>query len=275
MLNFSIDDILWLAPLEDEPVGHYVEFRDGTRCFVFLAGDAVKLSSPTFGEFVLPVTQIRALLSAAGHRRNLEQQEREKERGGLVGGIGAVGGAGTGSGDGATPLKPFVAVTGKQRIVGQVQNARLHVLTSAEPIAVVPGDIRRMTRMSDGVTGGRNLPGRGAPFRIQLWSGGLISGHLAENFVDLGVRGESWRVPVADVVELVTPVPQLSEAKRKDIARLLRQLGAEDWQQREAASEELSGFGYLARSLFEQELRTSSDAEVRRRLEQILARLDG
>ena len=275
VLDFTIEDILWLAPQEDEPIGHYVEFRDGTRCFVFLAGDAVKLNSSAFGEFSLPVTQIRALLSAAGHRRNLEQMEREEERGGLVGVGGSGGTSAVGAADGATPLKPYVSVAGKQRIVGEVQNAQLHVLTRAEPIAVVPSDIRRMTRLSDGVSGGPSLPGRGAQFRIQLWSGGLVSGHLAESFLDLGVRGESWRLPVADIVDLVTPLPQLSDAKRKDIARLLRQLGADDWQQREAASEELFGFGYLARSLFEQELRTSQDAEVRRRLEQILARLDG
>ena len=46
------------------------------------------------------------------------------------------------------------------------------------------------------------------------------------------------------------------------------------WQQREAATDELSGFGYLAKSIFEDELRSSRDAEVRRRLERILAGLD-
>ena len=275
VLNFSIDDILWLAPQEDEPVGHYVEFRDGTRCFVFLAGDAVKLNSLTFGDFSLPVTQIRALLSAAGHRRNLEQVKRAKERGGSSEMVGVGGVPVSGGSESATPLKPYVSVAGKQRIVGNIQNAQLHVLTSAAPIAVAPVDVRRMTRLSDAVSADHALPGRGAQFRIQLWSGGLLRGHLAENFVDIGVRGESWRVPVADLVGLVTPVPQLSDAKRKDIARLLRQLGADDWQKREAASEQLLGFGYLARSLFEQELQTSQDAEVRRRLEQILARLDG
>jgi hypothetical protein len=275
VLNFSIEDILWLAPQEDEPVGHYVEFRDGTRCFVFLAGDEVMLNSPVFGAFSLPVTQIRALLSSAGHRRNLEQMKGEKERSGLTAGVAVGGGASPRLTDATVSLKPYVSVTGKQRIVSEVQNAQLHVLTRAEPIAVAPGDIRRMTRLSDGVSGDRVAPGRGAQFRIQLWSGGLVSGHLAENFLDLGVRGQGWRVPVADIVELVTPVPQLSDAQRKNIARLLRQLGAADWQQRESASEELFSFGYLARSIFEQELRSSQDAEVRRRLEQILARLDG
>jgi len=255
-LRFKLDEILWLSPQEDEPVGHYIEFRNGTRCFAFLAGDEVSLKSAIFGEFSIPISQIRALLSRGGRERSLAEAERHK--------------AGD-SPDEITPLQPYLRLVGKQRLVGEVLDSHLHLLTHAEPIAVAPREIRRMTRLDAEAA---LAPGRGPQFRVELWGGGVVSGHLGETFVSVDVRGAAWQVPVADIVELVTPVPKLSDGARKDIARLLRQLGADDWQQREAATEELSGFGYLAKSIFEDELRASRDAEVSRRLERILAGLD-
>ncbi len=255
-LRFKLDEILWLSPQEDEPVGHYIEFRNGTRCFAFLAGDEVALKSSIFGDFSIPVSQIRALLSRGGRERSLAESERHE--------------AGDAESEN-TPMQPYLRLVGKQRIVGEVLDSNLHLLTHAEPIAVAPREIRQMTRLDAEAA---LAPGRGPQFRVQLWGGGVVSGHLAETFVTVDVRGDAWQVPVADIVELVTPVPKLSDGARKDIARLLRQLGADDWQQREAATDELSGFGYLAKSIFEDELRASSDAEVRRRLERILAGLD-
>lgn len=255
-LRFKLDEILWLSPQEDEPVGHYIEFRNGTRCFAFLAGDEVALKSSIFGDFSIPVSQIRALLSRGGRARSLADSERHQ-----AGDIE----------DQATPLQPYLRLLGKQRLVGDVLDSNLHLLTHAEPIAVAPREIRQMTRLDAEAA---LAPGRGPQFRVQLWGGGVVSGHLAETFVTVDVRGDAWQVPVTDIVELVTPVPELGDDARKDIARLLRQLGADDWQQREAASEELSGFGYLAKSIFEDELRSNRDAEVRRRLERILAGLD-
>ena len=48
------------------------------------------------------------------------------------------------------------------------------------------------------------------------------------------------------------------------------ELGSEDWERREQASEELAEFGYLAQSMMTEALNVTPDPEVRRRIEKIL-----
>ena len=101
-----------------------------------------------------------------------------------------------------------------------------------------------------------------------------MAGFLGENFIDIKVRGSEWQVPLQDVRELITPVPQLTDAARQEIAQLMRQLASVDWQTREKATEALTGFGYLARTILQEELRVNPDPEAQRRIERILANME-
>ena len=248
-LEFTLGDLTWLAPIEDEPVGHYAELKDGTRCFVFLTGDLVSVTSKTFGTFEIEVPQIRAIVTAEGLRRSSETGETRAEIGNQT----------------------QVLAAGGQRLVGPVSNPTLSMLTNAETIQIRPEEIRELSNLT-AAEGDR--PGIDGPrFRIELWGGGIMIGHLAENFLRLQVNGQSWQMPLSDVRFLKTAVPALPAASREEIGRLIRQLGAEDWQTREKATEELGSYGFLARALLEEENRTSRDPEVRRRLERVLAEL--
>lgn len=250
-LEFTLDDIVWLAPQEEEAVGHYVEFKNGARNFVYLVGDRMMVDSTVFGQRELKMHEIRAVVTRTSVMRSREENSVGMEEGPVI-------------------LEPYLKVGGDQRIIGKVTNPRLRVLTHAETVEVTPGEIRRMKNVSDEI----GHEGNGEPrFQLELWGGGVISGYLAENFLSLRVRGRDWRVPLRDVRELVTPVPRLSETARQDLSNLIRKLGSVDWQVREKATEDLIAFGYLAKSILEKEHQTNTDPEVRRRIEQVLARL--
>ncbi len=251
-LDFGIDDIHWLAPLEGEPVGHYVEFKSGARNYVFLLGDQVAMESAVFGHQDLEMHQIRAVVTRAAMKKDQAEQ-----------GV---------AGQGLAIQEPYLKVGDDQRIIGRVTNPQLRVLTHAETVAVSAGEIRQMKNVSDEL----ESEGGGDPvFRIELWGGGVISGYLAERFLSVRVRGEDWRVPLRDVREFVTPVPRLSETARQDLSSQIRKLGSLEWSVREKATEDLIEFGYLARAILEQEHQTNTDPEVRRRIELILARIGG
>ncbi len=250
-LEFTLNDVVWLAPQEEEAVGHYVEFKNGARNFVYLVGDQMAMDSTVFGHQELKMHEIRAVVTRTSVKRSEAESSVGMEEGPVI-------------------LEPYLKVGGDQRIIGKVTNPRLRVLTHAETVEVVPGEIRLMKNVSEDL----GSDGGGDPvFQIELWGGGVISGYLAENFLSVRVRGQDWQVPLRDVREFVTPVPRLSETARQDLSRLIRKLGSVEWQVREKATEDLIGFGYLAKSILEQERQTNTDPEVRRRIEQVLAKL--
>lgn len=252
-LAFNLDDLLWLAPMEDEPVGHYAEFKNGTRCFLFLSGNPLQVSSDAFGECRIESAKIRSVVTRAAIDRAKQSE----------------GGAIAISREIAAPaLQPYIRAAGDQQIVGEISSSGFHVLTNSETVPLAPQEIRRLFNQ----TAAEGLPvdASGPYFRIELWGGGVLAGHLAENDLEMEVRGSTWRLPLADVRELVTPVPRLNESAQQDLARMIRELGSDDWQTREKATEELESFGYLAQSILREELRTNPDPEVQRRLERIL-----
>ncbi len=260
-LAFALDEIVWLAPMEDEPVGHYVEFKNGTRCYLFLAGAPLRLQSGIFGNCELDAAQVRTVVTRTAMDRAREAEEQKKDPG-----LFSLGPNGQESQP--PTLHPYVLAAGGQRIVGDLGESSLHVLTHSETVPVAPQEIRRLLNVT--AAEGQQADAAGPMFRIELWGGGVLSGYLAESDVEMQVRGQSWRLPLTDLREMVTPVPRLTEGAQQDIARLLRELGSDDWQTREKATEELQSFGYLAQSILREELRTNPDPEVQRRIERIL-----
>ena len=261
-LDFSLDDLVWLAPVEDEPVGHYAEFRNGTRCFLFLAGDPLEGFSDVFGQCTLDSAQVSAIIT----RTAMERSQKEG-RGGVLP-ENSVNDLSVSEGAPPPSLEPFLVAAGNQQIVGEIQSAGFQVLTHSETVPVSPQEVRRLFNQT--AAEGREPGASGPLFRIELWGGGTLSGYLVEKDLPMQVRGKTWRIPTSDVRDLITPVPRLNEAAQQDIARLIRELGAEDWKTREKASEELASYGHLAQAILREELRTSSDPEVQRRLERIL-----
>ncbi|MCF6314103.1 MAG: hypothetical protein L3J39_16770 [Verrucomicrobiales bacterium] len=250
-LHFALKDILWMAPQEDELVGHFVEFKNGARNFVYLLGDELKVDAGFFGKQAVKLHELRAVVT----RASVERKPAEDASGGDAE---------------VVILQPYLKAGGNQLIIGKATDEQLKVMTSTEVVQLRPEEIRVMKNISDELDLDREAD---CVFRFELWGGGVVTGYLSESFLSMKVRGEDWRVPLRDVQELVTPVPQLGETVRKDLARLIRQMGSVEWQVRERATEDLLEFGYMAKSILQQEYQSNGDPEIRRRVGQVLARL--
>jgi hypothetical protein len=251
-MRFSLEEVLWIIPPEDEPVGEFIEFKDGSRLFGFLMGESIKMQSQLFGSYQLKPNEIRAVITKA-----MLAKKKEEERGVFAEEIGL--------------QQPHLNLAGGQRLVGQIAAPELNLVTHAELIKTQPEEIRLMRNMSEEWdTDFEDTP----PFQVEMWGGSVVMGHVREPVLPVTVRGREWRVPLQDIVSVVYPQPRISDSARTSMARLIRELGDDDWSTRENATQELREYGYLAKSLLVEALRVSGDEEVRRRIEQILGGMD-
>ncbi|MGI8601740.1 MAG: hypothetical protein ACR2OZ_01940 [Verrucomicrobiales bacterium] len=244
-VRFSLDDILWLGPTDEGAVGHHIEFKDGSRFFGFLSGPEVLLRTRLFAEKTFPPGHIRALVTSGALAKSREESAEPRAL-----------------------EQPHVLLAGGQRLLGQIEAEALTVLTSIKAIQIPPQSIRtlRNAREESEPGGSEDTP----PFQIELWGGGTILGQLKDPVVPIRVRDAVWRVPVDDLVEFNTPTPHVSDETRIKIAALVRELGSDEWEKREAASAALAEFGFMAKSVLEETLKTSPDPEVQRRVEKLL-----
>lgn len=263
--EFPLSDLIWLAPVEDEPVGYMAELADGTKTFVFLGAGKLPVVTEWFGPREIDLASIRAIVTRTA-------VERARQRPAASGGAATTTAAAPTE---AAPQGPYANLTGGQRIVGQIENESFTVLTQGGKVSVKPAEIRRLVNLS--LSEGGEEAGRSEgdqTCRIDLWGGGVLAGPLEETSVAFRKRDLVWNAPLSDVVELVNPQPTVAEGVRQEIARLVRQLGAGEWQVREEATRSLEGYGYLARALLLTEMGAATDPEVRRRIERILSRLE-
>ncbi len=256
-VTFPLDEILWLSPPEDEPVGHHVAFRDGSRFFGFLGGGDTTVETALFGTRTFPFGEIRSILTRSAIAAAAAQEDNPPDLGsGWSGG------------------RPGVVLTGGQRLIGQIAADSIGAITSAELLELPPDTIRRLHNL-ESETGSEGAASPAGPtFEIDLWGGGLIACQLREAVLPIRVRSQIWRVPVGDVVEIVAPLPQMSDASRQRIGELIRQLGSADWEARDAATEELATFGFMAKPLLNEAIRTNPDPEVIRRAERLVDEID-
>lgn len=252
-VRFCLDDLLWLSPPDDGAVGHHIVFRDGSRFFAYLAAGALQIDSGLFGRIELESGRVRAIVTAAALAKAKEQEVPV--------------GFPSGGYDGESLQVPHVLLSGGQRIIGGVAATTIGVVTNAELIEIPPENIRLMHSMRDEYEG---APGEVAPFLVELWGGSVITGQIKEAVIPMTVREQRWSIPVGDIVDLVSPTPRISDENRQRIGELIRELGNEEWERRESATDQLAEFGQLAKALLLEALKVTPDAEVRRRIDHLL-----
>ncbi len=93
---------------------------------------------------------------------------------------------------------------------------------------------------------------------------------VGSTVIPVKVREQTWRIPQSDVVDVISPTPRISDETRQRITTLIRELGNVEWEERQAASDELSEYGYMAKGLLIESLRLTPDAEVRHRIDLLL-----
>ncbi|MGH7200151.1 MAG: hypothetical protein ACREJB_06070, partial [Planctomycetaceae bacterium] len=237
--EIPLDDVLRLEPAED-PIGHRLQLRDGTRLFAFLGGEPLLLSTLLFGEREFHPSTIRAITA------NVVKSEGD---------------------DPESLTVPYALLAGDNVLVGQIDLDALHFIAAGQVVPVPPNQIRvlRSTSQTDESSGLEQQA-----FEAELWDGGTIAGYLTEPVLPLRSGERVSQVPVRDILEVHVPTPTVPAATRTRIAEWIRGLGDADYERREAASRALAEFGYLAKQQLTEAVRITSDPEVRRRAEALL-----
>lgn len=247
-LAIPLDQLIWLGPVPGDNSGQWVELENGIRCLVFLEDGEIELRNETLGDIRVPSIEVRSVFTPRILQRNRWNSE--------------VG------------IRTSIDVIGHQRLVGDIGNTALPVISEGVTIETATSDIRRIVRVGDVSMSPGGLPEETPSFEIERWDGGVISGFIDLEAISLKVGSENWNIPLVDIERIETPSPELTPEVLATIQQWIDNLGSDDWGTRERATRELGAFGYLARPVLKQELRTSRDPEVSHRLERILADLD-
>jgi hypothetical protein len=247
-LPVNLDELVWLGPAMNGTNGHWVELKSGLKCLVFLAGSGLEMNHPSLGDISLNTNEIMSIFTPEVNERNRWSS--------------------------AAGIQSVVAVEGDQTIVGDISNTTLPVVSGGTVIETAVDEIRRIKRVSASSISPGGIPEKVPGFEIERWDGGILSGFLLIDVISLKVEGQSWRVPVRDIVQIETPSPELTPETLSTIKKLIEDLGSPTWTVREKATRDLGAFGYLARPVLKKELQVSEDPEVSHRLERILSLLN-
>jgi hypothetical protein len=238
-MNVKLKDIQSLRPHSDCP-GYEVRLLDGSRFFAFASEGKLTLRTHSFGKVRLNICEVRAITATRGTWRRASEESEDLRL-------------------------PHLSLAGGSVLVGRVELPKLHMVTAGRVMAIPPGQIRSIRRGSQG--GGDGV----LVFDARLWGGGTVAGRFREAILPVRMSNKQiCRIPVRDVEGIFVPVSALSGALRARIDALIRELGHQDWEQRETASSKLKEMGRVARPLVERAMRMAKDPEVRRRLRFLL-----
>ncbi|MDF1823691.1 MAG: HEAT repeat domain-containing protein [Verrucomicrobiales bacterium] len=247
-LPVSLNDLVWLGPSPTIQNGHWIEVSDGTRCLIFLNDDSIPLDSLLLGDINLEARQLRSIFTPQSDKK--------------------------GRWDNEVGIRTVIQVSGSQRLIGDISNSTLPVVSDGIRIETATSKIRRIERLRGMALSRDGLPEMAPSFEIERWDGGILTGLIDLDLLSLRVHGQDWKIPLNDIVKIETPSPELNSEALEKMAALLNLLGAEEWSVREKATRELGAFGYLANPVLRQHLRTTDDPEVSRRIERILSGLN-
>jgi hypothetical protein len=166
------------------------------------------------------------------------------------------------------PATAYMELMESQRLMARVTDAELTFNTSTDPVTINTKSIRELTIEQ------KEASVETQRFRVDLWAGGHITGYLSTTH--LHVEGKSFRgkIPVTMIQRLVNPIPATDSALMSRIGQLIKNLGDSRWKVRETATNALRGLGLVAKSSLQEALKTSTDAEITRRLEELLQDLE-
>ena len=150
------------------------------------------------------------------------------------------------------------------RLLGRLEHETLALRTTLGQAKVYAGDLRTMTWDAK----------RAGVVTVETWDGMTLIGQLVEGKLACRITAGGPRVSLnaAQVASVTQSAPLLRPEVRKKAEKLIAQLGAESYKDREAATKELVKTGKGIVPLLKKHAE-SPDAEVRQRIVQILAQL--
>ena len=241
------DDIVQMQAAETG-LGYRFKLQDGSQLFGYLQQGDISVNTLAFGSLDFNASEIRRIVPATKEANEDDSLDES--------------------------ALPYVSLSGDNVLVGQVDQSHLNFVLSGQPVPVPLTQIRYMRNLLeeyDGPPVGVTPP----MFELELWDGGIMNGTLADRVLPVRAGNQVYHVRADNILEMHRPTPVVPESLRRSIAEQIRDLGNDEYQKRETATNALIELGQLAKQQLNNALGQTSDTEVRRRLEKILSEIDG
>ncbi|CAN5704343.1 hypothetical protein BH09PLA1_BH09PLA1_08200 [soil metagenome] len=156
-----------------------------------------------------------------------------------------------------------MALSNDDLLVGALVG-ELKLDTAFDTITLNAPEIKSLTRTKDG----------GTDVQIELWDQSRVSGNLQAQELSCALAsGITIKVPVMMIEQYSQPLPQPSSAMIDQIKKLVGELGADDWKQREQAESQLSSMGVAVIATLKQ-MRPEVGPEAQQRIDSVLRQVE-
>ena len=242
----DLKDLVAFTAPEEGAVAGLARMRDGSRIRMMPAGGSVALEMKRFGSKSIPLSDIRQMVTAEAAK---PAQDTDDE-----------------------PVQSFVDLAGEQRLIARITGDKIRLATSGGLVELSPASIRDMRDVTEDQDARGTDEGR--LYQADLWGGGTVIGQSADAMVRIEGKGFAWNVPMRHVIRVANPAPKIESSVMAKIGTLIRELGDEKWKTREQATTQLKELGALARPSLQEAMKQSTDAEVVRRIEELLQSIE-
>ena len=158
-----------------------------------------------------------------------------------------------------------VVLTNGDELFGTLTAGKFKLTTDYGQIDIEPARVKSMKFRPEDL--GRTIVG--------MWKGSILKGRLGKSQLGFAISpGTVLDIHAGQFVSIECPLPLPPKAARVEVEKLIAQLGAESYEDRQKASKKLLDLGKSIVPMLQKHL-TSSDPEVRQRIEDILEQLGG
>ena len=158
-----------------------------------------------------------------------------------------------------------VLLTNGDELFGSLTAGKFKLATDFGEIQIDPSSVKTMQFRPEDL--GRTI--------VETWKGSVLKGRLGQSQLGFAISPQTvLNIYAGQFVSIDCPLPLPPAAARVEIEKLIAQLGAESYEDRQAASKKLRELGKSISPLLRKHL-TSSDPEVRQRIEDIIEQFGG
>ena len=110
---------------------------------------------------------------------------------------------------------------------------------------------------------------------VGMWKGSILKGRLGQSQLGFAISPRTvLNIHAGQFVSIECPLPIPPKAARVKVEKLVAQLGAESYEDRQNASEKLVKMGKIILPILKGHLQTG-DPEIRQRIEDVMEQLGG
>jgi len=156
-----------------------------------------------------------------------------------------------------------VLLTNGDELFGTLTAGKFKLTTDYGEIEIEPSRVKTMKFRPEDL--GRTIVG--------LWKGSILKGRLGQSQLGFAISPKTvLNIYAGQFVSIECPLPMPPKAARDEVEKLVAQLGAESYEDRQKASKELVKMGKNILPILKDHLKTG-DPEVRQRIEDVMEQL--